>query len=542
MSLTTYRAYTMAEALTAVKRDLGPDAIILNTRSVSKGRFLGLSRGTIVEVVAMRAEDARKSNVARSSGVNAAVAKAKAAKRPLNSAAVKGYVATTAARDLRATQAIDAKTTSGKPASAMEAKPVETREKPQDDSIEVTAADREKTRDFAREMLNKLEAEAKVAASTVSVETANVISRDEPAPVAAAAASSVARRFVLMDETAETAKPTAEDIAAVTTATIESPRISQRSDETFENLQTELTAIKQMVGHVMARQRSVAGPTNEAVGPSMPAQLFDYYLKLIAQDLSEELADQIINNVRDDLKTIDMQDDAHVRATVLRHLADYIPCVEETETGAAMTCETPLDDRPLTIALVGPTGVGKTTTVAKLAASYKLRQGKKVGLITCDTYRIAAVDQLRTYANIIGLPLEVVLTPADMERAVWRLRDCEVLLIDTAGRSQKDSARIEELRQFIEAADPHEVHLVLSSTASEKVLVQEAEAFANVGVDKLVFTKLDEAVSFGMLITVARRLGAQLSFLTTGQEVPDHLEVGRPTRLAELILGGAVHQ
>jgi flagellar biosynthesis protein FlhF len=274
----------------------------------------------------------------------------------------------------------------------------------------------------------------------------------------------------------------------------------------------------------------------------MPQQLFDYYLKLIAQDISEELADQIINDVRDDLKMIDMQDDTIVRATVLRHLADYIPCVDETDGGAAVPYEKPLDDRPLTIALVGPTGVGKTTTVAKLAASYKLRQGRKVGLITCDTYRIAAVDQLRTYANIIGLPLEVVLTPADMERAVWRMRDCDVILIDTAGRGQNDATRLDELRQFIEIADPHEVHLVLSSTASEKVLVQEAEAFSNVGVDKLVFTKLDEAVSFGMLITVARKLGAQLSFFTTGQEVPDHLEIGRPTRLAELILGGAVHQ
>jgi flagellar biosynthesis protein FlhF len=199
------------------------------------------------------------------------------------------------------------------------------------------------------------------------------------------------------------------------------------------------------------------------------------------------------------------------------------------------------DDRPLTIALIGPTGVGKTTTLAKLAASFKLRHGKKVGLITSDTYRIAAVDQLRTYANIIGLPLEVAITPTEMRHALHALRENDVILIDTAGRSQNDAGRIQELKQFINAANPHEVHLVLSSTAGEKVLLNEAEAFAEVGVHKIMLTKLDEAVSFGMLINVIRQVGKQLSFVTTGQEVPKHLEVGRADRIAELVLGGQLH-
>ena len=195
------------------------------------------------------------------------------------------------------------------------------------------------------------------------------------------------------------------------------------------------------------------------------------------------------------------------------------------------------DGRPLTIALVGPTGVGKTTTLAKLAASFKLRHQRRVGLITADTYRIAAVDQLRTYANIIGLPLQVVLTPAEMRQAVHALKHCDVILIDTAGRSQNDACRLGELREFLEAARPHETHLVLSSTASEKVLLREAEAFVTVGVDKVILTKLDEAVSFGMVVTALRRIGRELSFFTTGQEVPDHIEVSEPRRLAELVLG-----
>jgi flagellar biosynthesis protein FlhF len=184
--------------------------------------------------------------------------------------------------------------------------------------------------------------------------------------------------------------------------------------------------------------------------------------------------------------------------------------------------------------------VGKTTTVAKLAASFKLRQNLRVGLVTCDTYRIAAVEQLRTYAGIIGVPLEVALTPGDMQQAIEKLGLCDVIVIDTAGRGQNDTDRIDELREFIAAAQPHEVHLVLSSTAGERVLLREAEAFALVGIHRIVLTKLDEAVSFGMLVNVIRKVGKELSFVTTGQEVPDHIEIGQADRLAGLVLNGVL--
>src|SRR5207237_1390796 len=112
------------------------------------------------------------------------------------------------------------------------------------------------------------------------------------------------------------------------------------------------------------------------------------------------------------------------------------------------------------ICLIGPTGVGKTTTIAKLAAAFKLRQKQKVGLITIDTYRIAAVDQLRTYANIIGVPLKVVLTPAELTAAMNDMADCDTILVDTAGRSPSDSLKLNELSGFVEAGSFTEVHLV----------------------------------------------------------------------------------
>ena len=291
-----------------------------------------------------------------------------------------------------------------------------------------------------------------------------------------------------------------------------------------------LGAIKQMVGQVLKHQ---AQSPSKAI-PSMHPKLFDMYLTLLGQEVSEELTEQILRKVRAELKPEQLDNEVIVREKVLQHLSEYIPT-----TGSAIAPNSP-DDRPLTIALIGPTGVGKTTTLAKLAASYKLRHGRRVGMVTCDTYRIAAVDQLRTYANIIGLPFEVALTPSQMKRAVHSLRDCDVILIDTAGRGQRDTNKLEELKSCLAAADPHEVHLVLSSTSSEKVLLQEAEAFSEVGADKILLTKLDEAVSFGILINVMLKVGKNLSFITTGQEVPDHIEVGSSQRLAGLVLGGEV--
>lgn len=296
----------------------------------------------------------------------------------------------------------------------------------------------------------------------------------------------------------------------------------------------ELADIKLLVNQVL--QSAPAQSPGGAAG-AMPEALFKQYLRLLEAAVSREIADGIIGAVRDELSPAELSDESIVRATILRHLAGLIPVAEQTTRSS-----TPGDGRPITIALVGPTGVGKTTTIAKLAAAYKLRQGKSVGLITSDTYRIAAVDQLRTYASILGVPLKVVMTPGEMDAAVRSFGNFDVVLVDTAGRSQHASERLQELAAFLDAASPHETHLVLSSTASEGVLVQAAERFIEAGIrpNRLILSKLDEAVNFGVVVNVARKISAKLSFITTGQEVPDHLEPGRPDRLARMILDNAI--
>jgi len=375
---------------------------------------------------------------------------------------------------------------------------------------EAGPSDRTRTRRLAQALAEAHDRQAREVEVTPppSVSTLNATDRRHvpvrPAPVA--------RRFIL------------------TPATGAQPQTDVAVAEPPEAMQQELAAIKTMVSQVLQRQAvSRGGP-----GTDLPRSLFDMYLELIGQDLSEEFTNRIITAVRAELADDTLDTDA-VREAVLRHLADLVPVADPT-----IPRRSP-DARPLTIALIGPTGVGKTTTLAKLAASFKLRHQRNVGLVTCDTYRIAAVDQLRTYAGIIGLPLEIALTPAEMNRAVERLSDCDVVLIDTPGRGPNDTGRLRELQQVLAAADPHEVHLVLASTASERVLLREAEAFSEVGADRIVLTKLDEAVSFGVLVNVMQAVGKALSFITTGQEVPDHIEAGRSLRLAELVLGAELH-
>ena len=186
-------------------------------------------------------------------------------------------------------------------------------------------------------------------------------------------------------------------------------------------------------------------------------------------------------------------------------------------------------------------GVGKTTTTAKIAATCRLHRGGRVALITCDTYRVAAVAQLKTYAEILGMPLHVADHPGQIRSIIDSIQDADVIIIDTPGRSQRDEGRLDELSQFLEAATPHQTHLVLSGTAGEQVLLREAEAFLPLGVDRIVLTKLDEAVSFGMLVDVLHRIGRELSFVTTGQEVPADIEPASGDHLATLALRG-MHQ
>ena len=174
------------------------------------------------------------------------------------------------------------------------------------------------------------------------------------------------------------------------------------------------------------------------------------------------------------------------------------------------------------IALVGPTGVGKTTTIAKMAASQLLKGTTRIALITIDTYRIAAVEQLKVYGEIMNLPVEVVTTPEQLQQAIARHRDKELILIDTAGRSPRDDMSIAELAAFLGQANT-ENHLVLSATTRDRELTEVVQRFGRIPLHSLVFTKLDECEQCGTLLNISLTQQLPLSFLTNGQRVPEDL-------------------
>ncbi len=190
------------------------------------------------------------------------------------------------------------------------------------------------------------------------------------------------------------------------------------------------------------------------------------------------------------------------------------------------------------VALVGPTGVGKTTTIAKLAAHYALLEKKRVALLTVDTYRIAAVEQLRTYSQIMGLPLQVAYEAGEVETAIRRFRNYDLLLIDTAGRSQKHVAQMDELKAILAAADT-ETHLVLAAPTKERDMLDAAQRFSAVGLDRLIFTKLDETILYGNLFNAAVKTRLPVSYFTTGQKVPEDIEPADSHKLVSFVLASA---
>jgi flagellar biosynthesis protein FlhF len=190
-----------------------------------------------------------------------------------------------------------------------------------------------------------------------------------------------------------------------------------------------------------------------------------------------------------------------------------------------------------TVVLVGPTGVGKTTTIAKLAGRLALIEKKKVGLITIDTYRIGAVEQLRTYADIMNIPFKVVITTKDMEAAIDSMKGCEVILIDTTGRSSRNAMQLSELRSFVDKANTDKIHLVVSCTTKNKDIDAIVGGYKALNYNSVIITKLDETATFGSILNILNCANKPLSFVTVGQNVPDDMKRLSAEEISKLILG-----
>lgn len=287
-----------------------------------------------------------------------------------------------------------------------------------------------------------------------------------------------------------------------------------------DDVRGQLSELQAMVQELCRRSRT--GGQHD-----LPESLFRVFTDLIDADLTESLAREFVERVRSEVAGPELNDPVLLKARIAR-------LIEAEIRVSGPISITP--GRRRLVALVGPTGVGKTTTIAKLAANYRLRERRHVGLITVDTYRIAAVEQLRTYADIIDLPMQVVSSPREMREAVRRLDGLDLILMDTAGRSPRDEIKIQELKAFLSEAGADDVFLVLSSVTGARVLEQTAQQFAAAGVTGLILTKLDEASSLGNLVPLVRSSRLPLAYLTNGQNVPDDIELASADRLAASIL------
>jgi len=191
---------------------------------------------------------------------------------------------------------------------------------------------------------------------------------------------------------------------------------------------------------------------------------------------------------------------------------------------------------PRIIAIVGPTGVGKTTTIAKLAAMHALNRGASVAMVTTDNFRVGAIEQLKTYAKIMDLPLEVAATAPELAKVLARHADKDLILVDTTGRSHKDSERLEELKAYLECHPGIETYLCMSATTRARELDEIVATFGGLPITRFLFTKLDESESYGCIVNMHLKHKLPISYLTTGQKVPEDIEVATPKKLASLVV------
>lgn len=253
------------------------------------------------------------------------------------------------------------------------------------------------------------------------------------------------------------------------------------------------------------------------------------YNQLVANEVEEVFANKIIGEIEQSIKPDASVD--NILSTIYQKLV--------LKLGQTKTLEIE-DGKTKFIFFIGPTGVGKTTTIAKLASSLKLSKKAKVALFTADTYRIAAVDQLRSYATILNIPLRVIYSEAEMQDAMEDFKEYDIVLIDTAGRSHKNREQRDDIEKLIYSVpeEQRDIYLVLSATTKYRDLVKITETYSEISKYNLVFTKLDETGCIGNILNVRMLTGAPLSYATFGQNVPDDISKINPQTISKQLLGG----
>ncbi len=325
------------------------------------------------------------------------------------------------------------------------------------------------------------------------------------------------------EETMSTSTDTRESVVS------ESPALRQEFDELKD-------MVKNLAGELSRIGTTQSQPQESA--PYNPLASLEQKLRtskknnrieqiLLSQGINQETASIISGFAQEHLQDSDLEDEQKIRAFLHETIADifniHVPVFSK-------------DTKQKRMAFIGPTGVGKTTTLAKIAAQYLATQSNSIALITIDTYRIAAVEQLKVYGEIMHLPVEVVINPQQLVDALEKHSDKELILIDTAGRSPQDSLSLEEIQSFFTEDLQIENHLVLSATTRDNELLETLKSFRPFSLHSTIFTKTDECTSLGVILNTQIQNSTPLSYITNGQRVPEDIMEADKNILAQLII------
>jgi len=472
MKVKRYVVNALPEALPMIRSELGSDAVILNTKEIRVGGFLGLFGKKRMEVIA------------------AVEAGAGGSSKPAAPPARPSGTAVSAARTQSALAQVQAQAAAAKAASA--------------------AA-------VSKSMM--AETPSAQPQASISHATANY-------------AAAAIRASLQQEPSAATTNETVEDYAPVGSqktnedrAPLIAPALSNdaaaRAAARQEELLAEMKDMKQWFMRMTKDQQAAQQP--EAIR-ALRTRLEE---QEVHNDIIDGLMSELVASFNDrDADTLSREEVWHAAEKLLD--AKLMACGSE-------------GIRPETrvVHFVGPTGVGKTTSIAKLAAEQSLKGGRKVGFITADTYRIAAVDQLRTYATILNLPLEVVFSPAEVTRAFKALADRELVFMDTAGRNFRNELYVSEVNSLLQSGERSETYLVLSLTGKFNDMSTVAEHFGKYGVQKALFTKQDETSTYGSIINLVLQQGIKPAYIAYGQTVPDDIKPFHVGSYIKQLLGAA---
>ncbi len=423
MNLKRYRVNNIQEALQQIKKDLGPDAIIVSTRQVKDGGgTFGLFGKSMLEVTAARDETAKKVPLPLSPRKN--------------DSAASRY---------------------GVPDTPLVAKPV-----------------------VARETLRKNQEEV---------------------------------QHMLL--------PIRQEIQELKDIIVSMKSQPSRANHATTQLHHELSEVRTMV-------QGLAAQSSQLRNEELSENLVVLFQQMVFNGLEEKFAQRLIQEAKKSIPAEELNNFPYVKIFIARMLMKIVKVSNGIQKEGT---------KQKIITLIGPTGVGKTTTIAKIASEQVLKYKRKVALITIDTFRIGAIEQLRSYAKIMNVPLEVTSHKSELNQAIEKFSAADVILIDTGGRSQRDEAQMYELQELLENNHKRiENLLVLSTTTKDHEVSEITRKFGELRIDGVIFTKLDESTTYGCIFNHVIRFKKPIAFLTTGQKVPEDIEIATKERLVDLLL------